>query len=121
MNSYTQVTGAFLLKGVLLATCYSGLGSGLNNPAKETIGSLGPIPKGEWEIVRWDDHHADKGPCVAVLRPVGHDAHGRSNFLIHGDNGEGNHTASHGCIIMNHDARLKLRAAMPAGSRFTVL
>ncbi len=32
------------------------------------------------------------------LDPVGHDALGRTDFRIHGDNV--NHDASHGCIIL---------------------
>jgi hypothetical protein len=48
---------------------------------------------------------------VAVLSPVGHDAHGRSSFLIHGDNSLGNHTASHGCIILSRMVREKMRAS----------
>jgi len=37
------------------------------------------------------------------LTPVGHDAHGRTDFRIHGDNQTGD--ASHGCIIMAHGVR----------------
>lgn len=86
-------------------TAYSGFGEGLNDPMMEAIPDVGTIPRGEWEVTAWHDHYEDKGPCVAQLSPVGHDAHGRSGFLCHGDNALANHTASHGCIIAAHDAR----------------
>jgi hypothetical protein len=111
VNTYNSSTGAFKTSdGNLVALCYSGHGDGLNNPALEAVAIVGPIPRGRWQIVRWDDHHGTKGPIVAVLRPDGHDAHGRSGFLIHGDNTAANHSASHGCIIMNRPARVLLRA-----------
>jgi hypothetical protein len=33
---------------------------------------------------------------------------GRGDFLIHGDNSEGNFSASEGCIILAHDVRVKI-------------
>lgn len=101
--SYDSDTGRVILPtGVFKG--YSGHGQGLNNPLLEAAVGMGPIPSGEWEIVRWHDNYIDhhghnKGPIVAELRPVGHNAHGRSGFLIHGDNSDMNHTASDGCII----------------------
>jgi lipoprotein-anchoring transpeptidase ErfK/SrfK len=89
---------------------YSGLGMGKNNPAKESIHGMGPIPRGRYTIGKpYDDlsqkdsvsqkvtHHG-LGPHVMHLTPVGHTAHGRTLFRIHGDNKT--HTASHGCIIL---------------------
>jgi hypothetical protein len=43
------------------------------------------------------------GPHVMKLAPDGHDARGRSGFLIHGDNLR--HDASTGCIILSRDIR----------------
>lgn len=90
---------------------YSGHGLGKNNHAYETMANVGPIPCGDWEIIRWDDHHGDKGPVVAVLRPVGHDAHNRTDFLMHGDSLEHPGEASHGCVIANRMIRDTLRAS----------
>jgi hypothetical protein len=42
------------------------------------------------------------------LSPVGHDAHNRLNFRIHGDNKHLNHTASEGCIILPKSIRLRI-------------
>lgn len=103
MTTYNQ-RGLLTVGGVEFSA-YSGHGIGLNNPEMENIQDVGPIPRGEWEVIQWHDHYEDKGPCVAQLSPVEHDAHGRVGFLCHGDNSFGNHTASHGCIIAAHDAR----------------
>jgi len=108
---YSQSSGRLSRDGALIAVCYSGNGKGLNNPKMQDIHGIGPIPQGLWRIVRWDDQHGDKGPQVAVLEPDGHDAFGRSAFLVHGDNSEMNHTASHGCIIAPRHARDQLRAS----------
>lgn len=108
---YAQATGHIEINGSMIGVGYSGHESGLNNPDAEAIPDVGPIPRGEWRIARWDDHHGDKGPQVAVLEPVGHDAHGRSGFLIHGDNAALDHTASHGCVIAARTIRDALRAS----------
>ncbi len=98
-------------KPIVGAPLYSGYGPGLNNPAMEAVPDIGPIPAGEWQIMVWHDHYEDKGPCVAQLEPVGHNAHGRTGFLIHGDNAAQNHTASHGCIIAGPSIRAAMREA----------
>lgn len=111
MIKYHQTSGAIYLDDGLIGSGYSGFGPGMNNPASESIPNVGPIPKGMWHIVKWDDFHGSKGPIVAVLQPMGHDAHGRSAFLIHGDNNSANHTASHGCVIASRPIRTQLRAS----------
>lgn len=111
MIGYDQKTGHITLRNTLVGTGYSGHGVGLDNPDLETMANVGPIPRGEWRIMRWDDVHGDKGPIVAILAPMHHDAHGRSAFLIHGDNSAGNHSASHGCIIAGPEIRKALRAS----------
>jgi hypothetical protein len=109
MWNYAQFTGWLSRDGGFEGSGYSGFGAGLNDPDSETIPNVGPIPRGKWRIIRWDDHHGDKGPIVGILEPVGHDAHGRSAFLIHGDNAAGDHSASHGCIILPRAVRVKMR------------
>lgn len=101
--TYNQ-SGLLTMGGVEF-TAYSGHGIGLNAPAEEAVADVGPIPRGLWKVVEWVDNYENKGSCVARLAPVGHDAHGRSGFLVHGDNSLLNHTASDGCIVAAHDAR----------------
>lgn len=111
MITYAQKTGNIAIRNTFVGLGYSGHGVGLDNPDKEDMQNVGPIPRGEWRIDRWDDHHGEKGPQVAVLSPIGHDAHGRSAFLIHGDNSDLNHSASHGCIIASRPIRDAIRAS----------
>ena len=57
---------------------------------------------------------------VEVRRVVtGHDANGRSAFLVHGDNSAGNHSASHGCIILNRIVRDRMRRSGDMGLEVT--
>lgn len=107
--AYSQGHGALTHNGSPVGYGYSGNGAGLNNHSMEADAGVGPIPCGHWHIDRWDAQHSDKGPCVGVLEPVGHNAHGRSEFLIHGDNSAANHSASHGCIILGPALRHAMR------------
>lgn len=93
----------------LVCRGYSGHGAGLNNPSMENVPDIGPIPKGLYCISSFFDD-AEKGPIVAHLTPWnGTDTFGRSGFMIHGDNPQGNNTASHGCIILSHNNRVLIR------------
>ncbi len=112
---FTVTLGSIAHNGMHVGNVYSGNGPDLDNPADEAVVGHGPIPRGEWQIGTFFDH-PHLGPCVARLTPVGHDAHGRSGFFIHGDNAAMNHTASDGCIIaaqpirhaicLSHDTKL---------------
>lgn len=93
----------------LLCRGYSGHGPGLNDPAKEAVKAVGPIPCGMWRV-ETARHHIRLGPLSFPLKPVGHKAHGRSGFYIHGDNAKGNGTASTGCIVAPRPAREAIRA-----------
>lgn len=98
MNYFNSKTGLFRFSDGTIASAYSGTGDGKNNPEMEAFPNEGPIPVGKWSIGSpRDDIHM--GPYILPLEPIGHDAHGRSHFYIHGDNAA--HDASHGCIIMS--------------------
>lgn len=109
MIVYHQADGRIERNAYLVGTGYSGFGDGLNNGDMEAVPDVGPIPRGMWKIIRWDDVHGDKGPCVAVLEPVGHDAHGRSDFLMHGMREGDQHDSSKGCICAGPTIRHVLR------------
>lgn len=110
-TTYEQDTGKITLASHSVIWGYSGHGDGLNNPAMETVHGVGCIPKGRWEIIEWYDNYGPKGPVVARLKPIGHDAHGRDGFLIHGDNPLLNHTASDGCIVSGYSDRVLWRTS----------
>lgn len=97
MWTYRQSDGELLHDAQFEGSGYSGAGVGRNNPLMEDVPNVGPIPQGLYNIGEAYTHE-HLGPVVMNLFPVGHDAHGRSAFRIHGDNV--NHDASHGCIIL---------------------
>jgi lipoprotein-anchoring transpeptidase ErfK/SrfK len=102
--TYHQSTGQIEHDGRAVGLGYSGHGDGLNNPDMEEVHDVGPIPAGSWNI--GDPEDSPKlGPEAIPLDPVGHDAHGRTGFFIHGDNMQMNHTASDGCIILARSIR----------------
>lgn len=97
-----QKAGAFLIgKG------YSGQGKGRDNPAMEGVHNVGPIPAGWYHIGELEcippQPPGPHGPYIMRLGPQGHNALGRSGFLMHGDNAA--HDASQGCIIMPFSTR----------------
>jgi hypothetical protein len=104
---YRQSTGELTLNGKLVATGYSGHDKGLNNADAEGEKNVGPIPRGEWSIGEAFKHDT-KGPVVMKVTPIGHDARGRSGFLIHGDNAKMDKSASEGCINLERVARDKI-------------
>lgn len=106
---YEQATGALSLacsdhENCLLGFGYSGSIEGLNDPNQEHRRAIGPIPAGWWQIGAAVEHPR-LGPMALPLRPIGHDAHGRSAFYIHGDNRKQNWSASTGCIIAHPSIR----------------
>lgn len=109
--TYRQVDPAIFSDGEELtgSPIYSGHGEGLNNPAMEAVHNVGPIPAGRWHIQSWQDNYENKGSVVAILLPVGHDAHGRSGFLIHGPHADDHFDSSDGCIIAPHSVRQQMR------------
>jgi hypothetical protein len=109
MWTYSQSKGLIQHNGNLVGTGYSGHGDGLDAPDKETVKSVGPIPRGRWRIVQWAKQHPTLGPIVAFLEPVGHTAHGRTAFRVHGDNSKGDKSASNGCIIASRVIREQWR------------
>jgi hypothetical protein len=106
--TYSQSTGSLTQDGVFVATGYSGAGPGRNNPAEQAVPNVGPIPQGRYSIGP-PFETARQGECVMRLTPAGHDALGRSGFLIHGDNLT--HDASTGCIILPREIRDRIAAS----------
>lgn len=111
MWKYEQRSGALWRpNGELLVQGYSGHKEGLNNPEMEDVPDFGPIPKGLWEIGKAFTH-PKAGPVTMRLTMQKGALHGRSGFLIHGDNAKGDRSASNGCIIAPRWARLEISAS----------
>lgn len=103
MWTYAQDTGELLDPGERqVAIGYSGTGIGRNNPLKEAVPNVGPVPRGFY-LIGPAAHSDHMGPCVMPLLPQNGETHGRSGFYIHGDNSR--HDASHGCIILGPSTR----------------
>lgn len=110
MWTYNSANGNLSHNGGLVGTGYSGHEAGLNNPILSNIHNVGPIPQGYWTIGEFFDDPGGKGPIVAHVTPQeGTDVFGRAGFMIHGDNSEADHSASHGCIILARPLREQIR------------
>lgn len=99
---YRQQSGDVYHNGNYVATGYSGIGAGRNNPDMQERSGLieaGPIPRGNYRIGH-PRRSARTGPHVLDLTPVGHNAEGRNAFQIHGDSTSHPGRASTGCIIL---------------------
>ena len=102
---YDQSSGKLSYNESYVGMGYSGAGACKNDPTCERKVGAGPIPRGAWRIGGYDD---SKGPLTIDLEPVGHNAHGRTLFRIHGDSIRNPGTASEGCIIMPRSIRQKI-------------
>jgi hypothetical protein len=108
---YSQKSHTLKLDGKVIASgasCYSGKDTGKNNPDMEDLKDVGPIPAGAYKIGK--PRTFNGMPDSFDLTPIGHNAHGRTKFLIHGDYKEPSKqgTASIGCIIAPLAARKKI-------------
>ena len=107
---YRQSTGElFYGKDLIYRQGYSGKGTHKNDPDKEASVGMGPIPRGEYQISS-PITSAQTGAYVLPLTPVGHNAHGRTAFQIHGDSTSDPGKASSGCIILPRKIREKIWA-----------
>jgi len=104
---YRQSSGNLYLNGVYVATGYSGIGAGRNNPDMQDRSGLaeaGPIPRGSYRI-GLPRQSTRTAPHVMDLTPAGHNALGRTAFQIHGDSADHPGRASTGCIILPRAVR----------------
>ncbi|MBU6259125.1 MAG: DUF2778 domain-containing protein [Burkholderiales bacterium] len=92
-----------------VASGYSGQGVGRNDPTAQNMRNVGPVPTGSYTIGT-AHQSSNTGPMTMNLMPqAGTNTYGRSAFRIHGDNAA--HNASHGCIILNHAARVRISSS----------
>jgi len=108
---YSQSTGQMTCtddtsgQQVINESGYSGHGAGVNNPALQNQRSVGPLPRGSYSMGS-GQNRARTGPVSIFLNPAASNSmFGRSGFFIHGDNSQGNQSASRGCVIMSRATR----------------
>ncbi|MEA5114710.1 MAG: DUF2778 domain-containing protein [Geobacteraceae bacterium] len=99
---YFQRTGDIVHNGKYAGKGYSGHSGYCNQCWAEDRKNEGPIPRGRYTI---GAANGNKGPYTMRLTPVGHQAHGRTGFLIHGDSRQFPGAASTGCIVLPYHAR----------------
>jgi hypothetical protein len=109
MWTYQQSTGNMLdASGNLVCTGYSGAPAGKNDPTKQCLQNVGPIPRGAYTIGA-PQNTVTHGPYVLPLTPdPANNMCGRTGFLIHGDSIQNPGTASQGCIILNLTCRQQI-------------
>ena len=103
---YKQSTGELFRNGKIFGKGYSGVLTSKNNPDREHVRGMGPIPRGQWRIGSTGN---SKGPLTITLNYISGSFFGRDlrTFRIHGEKIHGvPGFASAGCIIINYDARL---------------
>lgn len=108
---WDQSAGELRRDGALISRGYSGNGRGKNNPAMQAAQGIGPIPAGRWQLTEIYDS-PNVGPrAIKLSACLGTDSCGRDAFRIHGDSISNPGSASHGCIILPREVRLKIWAS----------
>lgn len=107
--TYVQRTGwLYDRRGARMSQGYAGRGEGLNNPDMQFEIRVGPLPVGRYRIGA-PYNHPRLGPMTMNLEPFpDNEMRGRAAFRIHGDNPEGDFSASQGCIILRMPIRQKI-------------
>jgi len=113
--AYYQSTGELWRDGKLVAKGYSGAPGHVNATASEGIRNYGPIPRGRWRMFYVYQRHARLGAYAIALKPEGHTALGRSDFMVHADSVRRPGTASQGCIIMPNAVRVAMAGCVGKG------
>jgi len=60
------------------------------------------------EFGNWIDYEHKKAPVLRLIPQEGTEMYGRAGMLIHGDSVSEPGTASLGCIVQSHWARVKI-------------
>lgn len=103
---YEQSTGRLYNGSELVETGYSGSLTNKNNPDRQQVKGLGPLPRGTYRIA---GHSISKGPVTIILEQTSGDSFGRSAFRIHGERvNKPAGFASEGCIIMSQATRRRV-------------
>lgn len=111
MWTYSQTTG-HLGNDTLHAgeTAYSGscTGGGKNNPLKQDVHDIGPLPRGIYAI-QAPYNSLILGPYALFLLPdLTNEMFGRSGFYMHSDSIHHPGCASEGCIVCSITIRKQL-------------
>lgn len=104
--TYKQSTGEMFHNGELIEKGYAGRLTNKNNPDRQQVKNLGPLPRGTYRIGK---PTKSKGPLTIILEQISGESFGRSAFRIHGERVKGPAGwASEGCIILGFTTRLRI-------------
>jgi hypothetical protein len=104
---YSQSLGTISHDTEIVGEGYAGKELDCNNPWSETKKGYGPLPRGLYRVGP-SYRHSKLGSVTMNLSPIGHNAHGRTAFRIHGDSRLRPGTASEGCIVLPLAIRQKI-------------
>lgn len=112
MWTYESSTGLMLTpKGLTYGYGFAGHGEGLNNPDKQSLKGVGPLPVGDYKMTGWIDHDDHLGYGVIILEALDPKTQfGRDGFRIHGSVDWSTYglvrflTSSNGCICYGNTA-----------------
>ncbi len=111
MLIYEQTTGRLRGLGDQLFVGYSGYGRWKNNPDFEFAHTIGPVPAGRYTLSYPFDDSGHGKICFDLSPKPGTETFGRSGLMVHGDYLLHRGSASHGCIVLPHDARQAMAAS----------
>lgn len=101
---YEQSTGRLYQNDNYKGTGYSGSLTNKNNPERQHVKGMGPLPRGTYRI---GGYTRSKGPWTIELMQISGETFGRNLFRIHGDKRAGTQGfASAGCIVIDPSVRL---------------
>ena len=104
--TYKKSTGELFHNGSFIEKGYSGRMTNKNNPDRQQVKGLGPLPQGTYRI---SGQSRSKGPMTIILVQTFGNTFGRSAFRIHGERVHGvPGWASEGCIIMGPGTRRRI-------------
>ncbi len=102
--------------------CYSGAPGATNDPLQQNVPNVGPIPRGDYDIGTGVDNPKTGLQSLPLMPTPSNNqfpsTRDPNSFLMHGDNGKNNQSASEGCIICSLNTRNAIDAA--GGGTLTV-
>jgi len=95
--------------------CYSGAPNAVNDPSQQDVPFVGPIPIGDY-LIGTGVGNRGTGPqslplTLAPNNTLFPSTRDPNSFLVHGDNSQGNQSASQGCVICSRGTRDTINAA----------
>lgn len=111
-------TGEMFHDGVLWCSGYAGRYTGKNNPDMQDVKDVGPLPCGFY-VMQDARNSTATGPVTIDLEPdPRNQMFGRAYFRWHGERlAPPPGLASDGCIVSDHDPRVRAAALIAAGDR----